>query len=671
MQIDTIRNVALVGHGDHGKTSVAEAIIYDIGESNRLGNTEAGNTVLDFMEEEISRKVTISTTFYPVPWKKRDITLIDTPGYADFILEAKASLHAADAAVVVVAALPGVEVMTEKVYEYIRELDLPSIFFINKLDRENADINVALDTISSAFGRTLLLTLPIGKETNFEGVVDLLANVAYKFPGDGKSPEKIAIPPGMADEVANARQEMIESIAETDEALMEKFFADEELSKEELNKALRKAVIAREIKPVLCGSAVKNIGIQLLLDAMCDLLPSPADMPPRTGTDPKTKETIERAPSETAPFSAFCFKTSIDPHAGRLSIIRVFSGKLTADQQVYNSTIDEKERMSGLFVLKGKDRVQVNEMTAGMIGAIQKLNETRTGHTVCASDAPIIYPPVRYPQPVYWRSIVPKSRADEQKMSQGLQRIVEEDPSFHIDRNTETKELVMSGMGHAHIIVAMDKLKNKFGVEVEQAVPTIAYRETIKGKAEVQGKHKKQTGGAGQFGECWLRLEPQEKGAGFEFVDAIFGGSIPRQFIPAVEKGVIKAMEKGVIAGYPVVDIRVTVFDGKYHPVDSKEIAFITAGSKGFKAGFLQATPILMEPIYKVEIMVPEEHMGDIMGDLSSKRGRILGQDNKGHKTIIKALVPMKELVNYSADLNSMTGGRGSFEIEFSHYEEV
>ena len=668
--IQNIRNVALVGHGDCGKTSVGEAMIFNVGDLKRLGTIEAGNTLLDFTEEEIARKISISAAFYPLSWNKKEIMLIDTPGYADFILEAKAALRGADSAVVVVDAVGGVEVMTEKVVEFADESGLPKIFFVNKLDRDNADFDTVLESLKTIFGRPLPLTIPIGKEANFDGVVNLLSNTAWKFSGEGK-PEKIDIPADIAERVESARQELIESITETDEALMEKFFADEELSTEELNNALKNAVRSGDVLPVLCGSATKNIGIHTLMDAIVDLLPSPADMPPRKGVKPGTEEEIERKPSLDEPFSAFCFKSIIDPHAGRLSIIRVYSGKITPDQQVYNSSIEEKERMSGLYVLKGKDREQVNELSAGMVGAIQKLAETRTGQTLCDAGNPILYPKVEYPQPVFWRAIVPKSRADEQKMSQGLQRIQEEDSSFNVERNTETKELVISGMGQAHITVALEKLKNKFGVEVEQSLPTIAYRETIKGTAEVQGRHKKQTGGAGQFGECWLKLEPLPHGEGFEFVDAIFGGSIPRQFIPAVEKGVIQAMEKGALAGYPVVDMKVTVYDGKYHPVDSKEIAFITAARKGFKAGFAQANPILMEPIYNLTVQIPEENMGDIMGDLTSKRGRILGTETKGMSIIVKATVPMKELLNYSADLNSMTGGRGSFQIEFSHYEEV
>jgi len=646
-------------------------MIYNVGDLKRLGTIEAGNTVLDCTEEEIARKISISASFYPVSWNKKEITLIDTPGYADFILEAKAALRGADSVVVVVDAVAGVEVMTEKVVEFADESNLPRIFFVNKLDRDNADYDTVLEAIKTVFGRPLSLTMPIGKESNFEGVVDLLDNIAWKFPEGSDKPEKTDIPSDMADRVESARQELIESITETDENLMEKFFADEELSTEELNNALKNAVRRGDVIPVLCGSATKNIGIHNLMDAITDLLPSPAEMPPRKGVKPGTEEEIERKPSVDEPFSAFCFKTIIDPHAGRLSIIRVYSGKITSDQQVFNSSIDQKERMSGMFVLKGRERDQVNELEAGMIGAIQKLAETRTGHTLCDPADPVVYPEVEYPQPVFWRAIVPKSRADEQKMSQGLQRIREEDPSFTVDRNAETKELVISGMGQAHITVALEKLKNKFGVEVEQSIPTIAYRETIKGSTEVQGRHKKQTGGAGQFGECWLRLEPLPRGEGFEFVDAIFGGAIPRQFIPAVEKGVVQAMEQGALAGYPVVDVKATVYDGKYHPVDSKEIAFITAARKGFKAGFMQASPILMEPIYNVTVQIPEENMGDIMGDLTSKRGKILGTETKGMSIIVKAQVPMKEMLNYSADLNSMTGGRGSFQIEFSHYEEI
>jgi len=670
-EIQSIRNVALVGHGNCGKTSISEAMIYNVGDTTRIGTIEAGNTVLDYLEEETARKITISTSLYPLPWKKKEITLIDTPGFPDFILEAKTSLMGADGVVVVVDALSGVEVMTEKVVAFTDDFKLPRIFFINKLDRENADIDVALDSIKTAFGRPLLLTYPIGKEAGFEGVVDLLANSAYKFPGDGKNPEKIDIPAAMADEIESARAEMIENIAETDESLMEKFFADQALTREELSAALKKAVVSRDVLPVLCGSATKNIGIQNLMDAIVELLPSPADMPARKGINPRTKEEVERKPSATEPFSAYCFKTMIDPHAGRLNIIRVYSGKISSTDPVYNSVLEEKERMSGLYLLKGKERKPVNELTVGMIGAIQKLDKTRTNHTLCAQDAPIVFEPVKYPQSVFWLSITPKSREDEQKMSQGLQRIVEEDATFHADRNPETKELVISGMGQAHLTTSLQKLKNKFGIEVDTKPPKIAFRETVKGKAEVQGRHKKQTGGAGQFGECWLRMEAQPRGEGFVFEDAIFGGSIPRQFIPAVEKGVRQALDAGPLSGSPVVDIKVTVYDGKYHPVDSKEIAFITAARKGFKAGFQQATPILMEPIYNIEITAPSENMGDIMGDLTSKRGRILGTDNKGKYIIVKGTVPMKEILSYSADINSMTGGRGSFEIEFSHYDEV
>ncbi|MCX6646710.1 MAG: elongation factor G [bacterium] len=669
--IHSIRNFALTGHGDCGKTSIGEAMIYNIGDTTRLGTIEAGNTVLDFQDEEVARKITISTSFYPLAWKKLNLTIIDTPGYADFILETKASLRAADGVVLVVDAMSGVEVMTEKVMEFVDELELPRIIFINKLDRDNADIETALESIRATFGRPLVLNYPIGLAAGFEGIVDLLGGVAYKFPGDGKKPEKVDIPADMVEEIEVARTEMIDNIAETDEALMEKMFSGEELTRSELSGALKQAVLRRDVLPVFCGSATKNIGIQTLMDAVCDLLPSPAEVPPKKGTKPGTDEEIERKPSLDEPFSAYCFKTLVDPHAGRLNIIRVYSGAITSDQQVYNSTLDSKERMSGMFILKGKDRIQVKELSVGMIGAFQKLAATKTNNTVCDQEKPILYKPVEYPQSVFWRAIVPKSRDDEQKMSQGVNRILEEDASFHADRNPETKELVISGMGQAHITVSLEKLKNKFGIEVEQKLPTVAYRETIKGKAEVQGRHKKQTGGAGQFGECWLRLEPQPRGVGFEFVDAIFGGSIPRQFIPAVEKGVLQALVAGPLSGSPVVDVKVSVYDGKYHAVDSKEIAFITAAKKGFKAGFQQATPILMEPIYNIEIKVPEENMGDIMGDLTSKRGRIVGTENKGRYVVVKGTVPMKEILSYSADINSMTGGRGSFEIEFNHYEEV
>jgi elongation factor G len=567
--------------------------------------------------------------------------------------------------------MSGVEVGTMKAFGYAVELNLPRLIFINKLDRDNVDFDTAVESVKEAFGRPTILTIPIGLSAQLEGVIDLLTGTAWKFPGDGKKPEKTDIPADLADEVATYKQELIESIAETDESLMEKFFADEELTEAELYGALKKAVAAGDVVPVFCGSATKNIGIHNLLDGIVYLLPSPADRPPAVGHGIDSEEEITREPGLDAPFSAFCFKTIVDPFAGRLNIIRVLSGKVTGDTNLYNSSLERKEKSSGLLKIKGKDTIGVKELHAGEIGAFVKMEETRTGHTVCEQAKAIVYPEIYYPQPVYWVAIEPASRDDEQKLSQGLQRISEEDPSFRYERNAETKELVISSMGQAHLKVLLEKLKNKFGVDVNQRPPTIAYRETIKGKAEVQGKHKKQTGGAGQFGECWLRLEPAERGTGFQFVDEIFGGSIPRQFIPAVEKGVVETMEDGVIAGYKVVDVRVTVYDGKHHPVDSKEVAFKAAARKGFKAGFVQAQPILMEPIYTLETNVPSEYLGDIMGDLSSKRGRILGTDTQGKNSIIKATIPLQELQTYSADLNSMTGGRGTFEIEFSHYEEV
>lgn len=671
VDLKSIRNVAFTGHGGSGKTSIGEAMIFDAGVTTRMGDISSGNTVLDFTEEEIARGISVSTSFYPLAWKKHLINIIDTPGFADFILESKSTMHAADGVVIVIDGVSGVEVITERVFSFARDLSLPRIVFINKLDRDNADFERALKSFRDILGKTVIVTCPIGRESGFKGVVEILSRTAWLFPEDGRKPQKTEIPADIADTVEEYRQNAIEAIAETDDSLMEKYFAEQELSSDELNAALKKATLNGEIFPVFCGSATKNIGIQSLMDGIIDLIPSPEEMPPRKGVKPGTEEVIERALSPDGPFSAFCVKTIIDPFAGRLNVVRVISGRISSDQQVYNSTIDKKEKMSGILLLKGKETEPVKELSAGQIGALVKLSETRTGHTLCDLDNPILYSPIKYPQPVYWLAIEPKSRGDEQRLSAGLQRIAEEDPSFTFERNNETKELVISGMGNAHIAMALQKLKNKFNVEVIQRPPAIAYRETIKGKTEIQGKHKKQTGGRGQYGDCWLRLEPLPRGVGFEFVDEIFGGAIPKNFIPAVEKGCREAMEKGVIAGYPVVDIKITVYDGSYHPVDSSEQAFKTAASKGFKAGFLQAQPILMEPIYNIEVRVPDEFMGDIMGDLSSKRGRIKETDSKGKTSIIRALVPLKELQSYSADLNSITGGRGSFEIEFSHYEEV
>jgi elongation factor G len=670
-KVERIRNIALIGHGGAGKTSLAEAMLYKSGTIKRFGKIEEGNTAMDFEPEELKRRSSISSGFHQFSWKNHTVNLIDTPGDQNFFSDTKSSMQAADGVVVVIDAVDGVKVQTELAWEFAKEFKQPCVIFINKLDRERADFNRAFEDTKVSFEpKPIILQLPIGAETEFKGVVDLIRNKAYLYDADGK-PQKVDIPAEMQELVESEREALIENIAEADDALIERYLEGETLADEDLNAALRSGTLAHTFVPVVCGSATQNIGIDLLMDFVTTSMPSPIDRGARSGVDPATGDEIERAPDENAPFSGFVVKTVADAYAGRLSIFRVVSGKLGSDGTFFNPNKDTKERFTQLLTIAGKEQKTAKGAGPGSIVAVAKLKETRTGDTLCDDAAKIKYTCAEPLPSLISFALTAKSKGEEDKIFISLTKLLEEDPSVKLERVAETKEILLSGLGQIHVETILDKLKRKFSVEAQLNTPKVPYRETIKGKIRVQGKHKKQTGGHGQFGDCWIQIEPLPRGKGFEFVDAIVGGVIPKTYIPAVEKGIVEASQKGVLAGFPAVDFKVTLDDGSYHQVDSSEMAFKIAGSLAFKKAVEGANPTLLEPIMKVKITTPEDYMGDIMGDLNGRRGRVLGMDNAGKNQVINAQVPMAEFLSYASDLRSMTGGRGMFTMEFSHYDEV
>lgn len=668
--IDKLRNIALVAHGGAGKTSLAEAILFKAGVLNRLGRVEDGNTAMDFEPEELKRQSSISSGFHQYTWNKHTINIIDTPGDQNFFTDTKFSLQAADAAVFVVDAVDGVKVQTEQGWEFADDFNMPRAIFINKLDRERADFARTFEDVTASFKpKPIILQLPIGSESDFKGIVDLISMKAYIYDADGNATPG-DIPDDMQESAESEHENLIENVAESDDALIEKYLEGETLSDEEIQTALRKGTISKTFVPVLCGSATKSIGVDLLMDFITSCLPSPLDQEPKPATNADGSET-QIAPDPEAPFSAFVFKTVADPYSGRLSIFRVVSGKIGGDGNFYNTNKSTKERFSQLLQITGKEQKTVTGAGPGDIVAVAKLKETVTGDTLCVDSAKITFP---FPEPLptlITFAIQAKSQSDEDKIFSSLSKLLEEDTALKLSRNSETKEILLSGMGQVHIEASTEKLKRKFNVEVILNTPKVPYKETIKKKVRVQGKHKKQSGGHGQYGDCWIQMEPLPKGKGFEFVDSIVGGSIPKTYIPAVEKGVLEASVKGIIAGFPCTDFRVTLIDGTFHAVDSSEMAFKIAGSLAFKKAAAEAKPVLLEPIMRVSIVTPEDFMGDIMGDLNSRRGRVLGMDSKGKNQVINAHVPMSEFLSYAPDLNSMTGGRGMFTMEFSHYDEV
>jgi elongation factor G len=667
-----IRNVALVGHSGSGKTQLISAGLFDAGTVNRFGRVDEGTTVTDFDEEEIARKHTLSASLAYAEWNKTKINFIDTPGIANFLADARAALRVVDAAIVVVDAVSGVQVQTEKTWQAADELALPRLVVVNRLDRERASLDRTLQSIHAALSRTVVpIQLPIGEEKSFRGIVDLVAQKAYVYQTDGTGKfAESPIPAEMSAAAQTAREALIEMVAEADETLMEKFFEAGTLTQEELVAGLRTATAAGKVFPLLCTSSLLNIGVQPVLDAILAYVPSPADRPFKA-IEPKTGNEAERRLSESGAVSAFIWKTIADPFAGRITMFRVMSGILKADSTVHNKTRDVAERLGHLVLLQGKTQTNVPEVRAGDLGAVAKLKDTLTNDTVGDKSDPTVFAATKFPEPVLSYAIEPKSRGDEDKISTSMHRLQEEDPSITYSRDPQTKELLLSGQGQLHIEVTVAKLKRRFGVDVNLKPPRIPYRETIKTSTEAHGRHKKQTGGHGQFGDCKIKVEPLPRGTDFEFVDDIFGGAIPRQFIPAVEKGIQDARSRGYLAGYPMVDFRVTVFDGSYHDVDSNELSFKLAGSLAFKDAMTRARPTILEPIMNVEVYAPSDFAGDLMGDLNGRRGRIGGMDTRGATTVIKAQVPMAEMLTYEQHLTSATGARGSYHMEFSHYEEV
>lgn len=666
-----IRNVALIGHGHSGKTTLACGFLYTAGATNRLTRVDEGNAVTDFDDEEIQRKLTISSAIAVAEWAKKKINLIDTPGFNIFINDTKASLAAADAALVVVDGVAGVEVQTEKVWSFADDFNLPRAIFINKLDRERSSFDRALESVHNVFGRSAVpVMLPIGAEKDFKGVIDLIRMKAYSYAndGDGKGKE-MPIPGDLSEAAQKAHEALVEMVAEGKDSLMEEFFETGTLPAEHIIDGLRAEIRERRIYPVLCGSALHNVGSDQLLNFIIENFPAPTEHEPFKGAANGAE--VERAIRNDQPASAFVFKTVADPFAGRVTYFKVISGVVKNDANLVNARTGAAERLAHVGAIQGKTIDPVTELKAGDIGAVAKLKETVTGDTLCDKAAMISYPAVQLSEPSIAFAISARSRQDEDRLGNAVQRILEEDQSLRFYRDPQTKEFLLAGSGQQHVEVIVSRLKKRYGVDVELHAPKIPYRETIRGKADVQGRHKKQTGGHGQFGDCWIRMEPLPRGAKFEFANEIFGGSIPRQYIPAVEKGIVEAAANGYLAGYPVVDFKVTVYDGSYHDVDSSEMAFKLAARKAFKAAMQQAKPALLEPIMNVTVQAPVEYAGDLMGDLNGRRGRIQGMDTKGGTQIIRAQVPMSEMLTYQNDLISMTQGRASYQMEFDHYDYV
>ncbi len=669
--VEKIRNVGLISHSGAGKTSLAESMLYLSGGTNRWGSVDQRTSILDFDAEEKERQVSINSAIAPISWRDYDVNIIDTPGYFDFVGEVRAALRATDIAVVTVEAVSGVEVGTELVWEHADDYDMPRAVFINKLDRENADFYQVFDQLAETFPVNFApLQLPIGQEEEFSGIVDLLNAKAYTFDEDA-SPQETDIPAEMRDDVEEYREQLLDAVVERDDELLMMYLEGEDLDPDALRGAVRGAIADGDVVPVICGAATTGVGVVTFMDVICDYFPAPSDVPVPRALHPEDGTEVEISADPDAPFSALAFKTMTDPYVGRLTLLRVVSGSVEGDSEVFNSSQGVAESLGQLFVPKGSEQINVEEAVPGSIVAVAKLQETATGDTLCDKANPLVLPRIEFPEPIYQVALRPESRGDEEKIGSGLSRLLQEDPTFNMERNAETNEQILSGMGEMHVSVILARLERKFGVNVEITPPKIPYRETITGQAEAYYRHKKQTGGRGQFGEVELRVEPPQNEESFEFVDEIFGGAIPNTFIPAVEKGVREAMGEGPLAAYPVTNVRVVLFDGGYHPVDSSEHAFKAAGAQAFKKAFLDADPVLSEPIMNVEIRVPEEYMGDVIGDLNRKRAKIQGMEPEGRSQIIRAYVPAAEMTRYAIDLRSITQGRGTYKVEFSHYEVV
>jgi len=662
---DKIRNVAIVGHGGAGTTSVTEALLYRSGAISRMCKVEDGATTTDYEPEEIKRKVSVNATLAPVEWRNSKINFIDTPGFADFVAEVKGAFRAVDSALIVVSATAGVQVGTEQCWKLAQEANLPRIIFVNKMDRENADFHSILDNLRGKFGKRVLpLQLPLGQAEKFEGLIDLFKMKAYRAHGNGS--DEIEIPDEYKQIAQEAREKMIEAAVEADDDCMMRYLDGETISDEEcLINGIRQAIIY----PMICGSAFKNIGLGRLMNAVVDFT-YPAILNDYIVIDKETGE--EEIRDANAPMAAMVFKTTSDPFVGRLSFFRVFSGSIKSDSTVWNSRREEEERIGSIFTMRGKTQIPMSQVVAGDIGVVAKLQFTSTGDTLCDKNSEVEFPAIEFPLPMYTRAIYPKKKGDEDKIMTALNRLMDEDPTIIVTKNPVTKETLISGMGDQHIEIIMERMQRKYGVEAVLQAPVIEYRETIRGSAEVEGKHKKQSGGHGQYGHVVIKMEPLPPGGGFEFVDKIFGGAVPRQYIPAVEKGMREAMEKGILAGYPVVDMRITLLDGSYHTVDSSEMAFKTASNIAFKKAMEMCKPVLLEPVYSLNVTCADSMMGDVIGDLNTKRGRILGmQSVEEGMSVVSAQVPYSEITEYAVDLRALTQGLGTFEMKFDHYEDV
>jgi elongation factor G len=666
-----IRNVLLVGHGGSGKTTLLEAMLFTSGATTRMGTIEDGNTVGDFEPEEVKKGISVSLSMAPIEWSGVKINALDAPGYADFVGDVRTAIRAADAVLLVVSAVEGVEVQTEVAWELAVEAGLPRAIVINKLDRERASFERTLDELVQAFGTQVApLELPLGEEHDFDGVADLLSRKAFRY-SSGATADEGDWPEDISDQADKFREKLIEAVAESDDKLIEKYLEEGELSHDEVLNGVKTGFAEARIAPVLCAAAAKPIGVDRLLHFIADEFPSPVDRGPITVTT-KAGEEKQRDADAGQPLTAYVFKTVSDPYVGHITMFRVYSGKVRPDSTVYNATKGSDERVGQIFALRGKEHDTVAEVPAGDIGAVAKLAHTTTGDTLATKDEPVVVRGVELPEPLLAFAISPKTKGDEDKLSTALSRLREEDPTLRIERSEETHETVMYGMGEAHLDVQMERMKRKFGVEVSVAPARIPYRETIRAAGKGVGRHVKQTGGHGQYAVCNIEIEPLQRGGGFEFVNKIFGGAIPSQFIPSVEKGVVRTMAEGVMSGYPMVDIKCALVDGKFHTVDSSDMAFQIAGSLALKEAAQAAGVVLLEPIVELEVVVPESHTGDIMGDLNSKRAKIQGMDSAGAgKQRIKALVPQADVARYAIELRSLTGGRGAFTMRFSHYEEV
>lgn len=672
--MERVRNFGIIAHIDAGKTTVSERVLFYTGLTHKIGEVHEGAAVMDWMEQERERGITITSAATTCFWKDHRLNLIDTPGHVDFTIEVERSLRVLDGAVVVFDGVAGVEPQSETVWRQADKYQVPRMCFVNKLDRTGADFWKAVDSIHERLTkRTVIMTVPIGAEDAFEGFVDLISNKAWYFSGAmGENIELKEVPAEMADDVAKRREQLVETVAGLDDALTEKYLGGEEISEDELHAALRKAVIASEIVPVFCGSALKNKGVQRVLDAIVAYLPSPADLPPVQGTNPdNAEEQLTRKSDSSEPFAALAFKVATDPYVGQITFFRVYSGTVKSGSYVLNSSVGKKERISRILRMHANEREEVEEIGAGGIGALVGLKYTTTGDTLCDPENPILLERIVGQEPVISIAVEPKTKADQEKLGNAMKSLQAEDPTFRVKTDEETMQTIMEGMGELHLEIIVDRMKREFGVEVNVGKPQVAYRETIRKTVESEGKYIKQSGGRGQYGHVWLRLEPQEAGAGIAFEDEITGGTIPQEYIKPIGKGVEEAARNGVLAGFPVVDVKAVAYDGSYHDVDSSEVAFKIAGSMAFREGVKRADPVLLEPIMQVEVTTPESYMGDVVGDLNSRRGQIEGMEDRGSAKVIAAKVPLAQMFGYATGLRSMTQGRAVYSMQFDHYQEV